>query len=106
MNGAGIYATRARDGELWSEGADIRFTRTKDKRTIYAFVLKWPGEKLLLRSVRPAEGSAVRMLGTDTPLKWTPQGPGVEIQIPPGLQDESRRPCRFAWCFQIRAEVV
>jgi alpha-L-fucosidase len=106
VNGAGIYATRAREGELWSEGADIRFTRTKDKGTIYAFVLKWPGEKLLLRSVRPAEGSAVRMLGTDTPLEWTPQGSGVEIQIPPGLQDESRRPCRYAWGFQIRTEVV
>ena len=34
VNGAGIYSTRAREGELWSEGADIRFTRTKDKRTI------------------------------------------------------------------------
>ena len=85
MNGSGIYASRAREGELWSEGADVRFTRSKDKRTVYAFVLKShrPGEKLLLRSVRPAEGSAVRMLGTDTPLKWETQGAGVEIQIPP-----------------------
>jgi alpha-L-fucosidase len=101
-NGEGIYSTRARDGELWSEGADIRFTRTKVKTTIYAFALKWPGEKLLLRSVRPAEGSAIQMLGTDAPLNWTLQGGGVEVQIPPGLQDESRRPCRFAWGFRIR----
>jgi alpha-L-fucosidase len=104
VNGAGIYATRARDGELWAEGGDIRFTRTKDKKTVYAFVLKWPGEKLLLRTVRPVDGSAVRMLGTDTALQWTPQGSGVEIQIPTGLQDESRRPCRLAWGFQIRTE--
>jgi len=106
VNGDGIYATRARDGELWSEGADIRFTRTKDRRTVYAFVLKWPGEKLLLRSARPAKGSEVRMLGTDTPLNYTLQGSGVEIQIPPGLQEEPRRPCRFAWCFQIRTEAA
>ena len=71
VNGAGIYATRGRDGELWSEGADLRFTRTKDNRTIYAFTLKWPGEKLLLRTVRPSEGSAIRMLGMREPLKWS-----------------------------------
>jgi alpha-L-fucosidase len=106
VNGTAIYATRARDGELWSEGADIRFTRTKDKHTVYAFALKWPGERLLLRSVRPMEGSQVRMLGTGTPLAWTPQGPGVEIRIPPALQEEARRPCRFAWCFQIRTEAA
>ena len=106
VNGGGIYSTRSRDGELWSEGADIRFTRTKDKRTIYAFVLKWPGEKLLLRSVSPAAGSVIRMLGTDVPLQWSPASAGVEVQIQPGMQDESRRPCRFAWGFQIRTEPV
>ena len=31
VNGAGIYATRPRDGDLWSDGPDIRFTRTKDR---------------------------------------------------------------------------
>jgi len=106
VNGAAIYATRAREGDLWSDGSDIRFTRTKDNRTVYAFALKWPGETLLLRSVRPVEGSAIRLLGTNTPLQWTAQGSGVEIRIPPALQDESRRPCRFAWCFQIRTEAA
>ena len=106
VNGGGIYSTRARDGELWSEGADIRFTRSKDQRTIHAFVLKWPGEKLLLRSVRPAPGSVIQMLGTNVPLQWSLASAGVEVQIPPGMQDESRRPCRFAWGFQIRTEPV
>ena len=27
VNGGGIYSTRARDADLWSEGADIRFTQ-------------------------------------------------------------------------------
>lgn len=102
INGAGIYSTRARDGELWSEGADVRFTRTKDRRTIYAFVLKWPGERLLLRSVRPAGNTGVRMLGANEPLQWTTADGGVEVRIPAGLQDESRRPCQFAWAFEIR----
>jgi alpha-L-fucosidase len=104
VNGAGIYATRPREADRWSEGSDIRFTRTKDKRTVYAFALKWPGDSLLLRTVRPAEGSLVQMLGTDLALRWTPQGSGMEVQIPTGLQDEARRPCPFAWGFQIRTE--
>ncbi len=103
INGDGIYSTRARDGEPWAEGADIRFTRTKDHKTIYAFALKWPGEKLLLRSVRPAANAGIRMLGTDEPLKWTQSSAGVEVQIPPGMQDESRRPCHFCWAFRIGA---
>jgi alpha-L-fucosidase len=106
VNAAGIYSTRARDGELWSEGPDIRFTRSKDKRTIYAFVLKWPGERLLLRSVRPAGGTGIRMLGTDEPLQWTPAGDGIEVHLPSGLQDESRRPCRIVWGFQIYTETI
>lgn len=101
VNGDGIYSTRARDAELWSEGADIRFTQTKDKRTTYAFVLRWPGEKLVLRSVRPAEGSVIQMLGASVALPWSLTSAGLEVQIPAGMQEESRRPCRFAWGFQI-----
>jgi alpha-L-fucosidase len=106
VNAGGIYATRPREADFWCEGADIRFTRTKDKRTIYAFALRWPGEKLSFRSIRPSEGSVIQMLGADVPLTWTLRDTGVEVQIPPGLQDESRRPCRFAWGFQIRTEAV
>jgi alpha-L-fucosidase len=106
VNGKGIYSSREREADLGSEGADIRFTRTKDKRTICAFVLQRPGEKLLLRSMRPAEGSVIQMLGTDVPLQWGLSSAGLEVQIPPGMRDESRRPCRFAWGFQIRTETV
>ncbi len=106
VNGEGIYSTRARDGDLWSEGGDIRFTRTKDKRTVYAFALTWPGERLLLRSVRPVAGSPIQMLGTGTLLNWRATDGGVEVQIPAGTQNESQRPCRFAWGFKIRAETA
>ncbi|HTQ54119.1 MAG TPA: alpha-L-fucosidase [Bryobacteraceae bacterium] len=102
INGAGIYATRAREGALWAEGPDIRFTRSKDNRTIFAFLLKWPGEKLLLQSVRLAGNAKIRMLGTNTPLEWTPADGGIDVRIPPGLQEDSRRPCRFAWTLEIR----
>ncbi len=102
VNGPAIYATRARDGALWSEGPDIRFTRAKDRRTLYAFALKWPGDTLLLRTVPPREAMGIRMLGTTEPLAWKPNDGATQIHLPPGLQDESRRPCPYAWAFEIR----
>jgi alpha-L-fucosidase len=59
VNGEGIYATRPREGDLWKEGNDIRFTQTKDHRTVYAFSLKWPGTTLTLKSIQPQPGSLV-----------------------------------------------
>jgi len=102
VNGEAIYGTRPREADLWSEGPELRFTRTKDGATIYALALQWPGEKLALRSVSLKEGSAVRMLGTAEQLRWTQSENGVEVQLPPAMQNESRRPCRFAWVFEIR----
>jgi alpha-L-fucosidase len=58
VNGEAIYSTRPRQGDLWKEGQDIRFTRSKDNQTVYAICLKWPGKTLTLKSVRPAAGAA------------------------------------------------
>jgi alpha-L-fucosidase len=101
--GEGIYGTRAREGDLWREGDSLRFTVSKDQRTIYAFALDWPGTTLALRSVRAQAGSVVRMLGTDAALAWRQSGNGLEIDLPAGLAEPARRPCRFAWGFRIVA---
>ena len=102
VNGEAIYATRPREGDLWKEGNDIRFTRSKDNRTVYALCLKWPGKMLTLKSVRPAEGAAITMLGVADSLKWKhASGAGLQIEIPDPLQDEKSRPCRCAWVLRI-----
>jgi alpha-L-fucosidase len=102
VNGNAIYATRERKGDLWREGDGIRFTRTKDSKTVYAFALSWPGRKLRLISVVPRPGSTVQLLGYPKPLDWQMDaGNGLTIDLPEQLQDESRRPCRFAWAFSI-----
>ncbi len=102
ISGEGIYATRARTGELWSEGEHVRFTRTKDGRRVYAYALEWPGEQMILRTVRARPESVIRMLGYSEPLSWR-QDPerGTVIELPAALQDEQRRPCRFAFGFRI-----
>jgi alpha-L-fucosidase len=101
VNGEAIYATRSREGGLWKEGQNIRFTRSKDGRFVYAFALEWPGGNLALKSVRPKAGSAVTMLGAKEPLKWRPEGRGLSIEMPESMQDPSGRPCGIAWTFRI-----
>jgi alpha-L-fucosidase len=102
VNGKGIYGTRPRDGSLWAEGSDVRFSRTKDWRYIYAFVQKWPGNTLTVASVRAKPGSQIQLLGAPSPLKWrNDSGRGLVIDIPANLQDEARRPCKYSYCFRI-----
>ena len=102
INGEAIYATRPREGDLWKEGDAIRYTRTKDKQTIYAISRGWPGHLLNLKTVEPKQGSAIYMLGRPTPLEWKyKKATGLEIMLPAELQDEAKRPCRMAWSFKV-----
>jgi alpha-L-fucosidase len=104
VNGEAIYSTRPREGGLWKEGDTIRYTRTKDKQTIYAISRGWPGRKLALKTVEPKQGSKVYMLGFAKPLEWKySKETGLEIFLPAELRDESKRPCKMAWTFKIAA---
>ena len=105
VNGVGIYGTRAR--EVWREdtGAEknvhVRFTRTKDGKNEFAFMRKWPGKELVLRTVTPLAHSEVKMLGVATPLKWVAlSGGGVKITITDNLQAIENRPSKHAWGFE------
>ena len=101
-NGEAIYATRPREGQLWKQGDDIRFTRSKDNKTVYAICLKWPGRTLTLKSVRPAAGAVITLLGGAEPLKWKDDpAAGLRIEIPAQVQDEKSRPCQRAWALRI-----
>jgi alpha-L-fucosidase len=108
VNGEGIYATRPRPGLLWSEGANLRFTRSKDERTIYCFALEWPGKSLLIRSLEQHQAATVELLGYPNkklPSRWDADK-GFMITIPEKLQQESNRPCRYAWGFKISSTSV
>lgn len=102
INGGAIYATRPRRGSFWKEGDAIRFTRTKDKQTIYAISRIWPGRVLKLKTVEPERSSKIFMLGWTNPLKWNySKSKGLEIFLPAELQDSTKRPCEIAWSFKI-----
>ena len=96
--GGGIYATRARNGELWREGDTIRFTRSKDERTIHCFALAWPGRVLTLKTVRLRPKSQVRMMGYSEPLPWRyDSASGLQIELPESMDSAEKRPTEHAW---------
>jgi alpha-L-fucosidase len=101
--GPGIYATRPREADHWREGETIRFTRSKDNRTVYCFALEWPGKTLALQSVRPLPGSRITMFGYPDPVRWNfDSATGLAIEIPESLAEKARRPNDYAWGWKIQ----
>jgi alpha-L-fucosidase len=102
VNGEAIYATRPRDGDDWSEGETVRYTRSKDRRFIYAILTEWPGAGVELKSLRPKTGSSIQLLGWDGSLQWRVDADrGTEIVFPENLQQQANRPCEYAWTLKI-----
>ncbi len=100
INGEAIYRTRP--WKRWNEGKEIRFTRSKDDKYVYAISLRWPGEKLVLRNLRPQPGTPITMLGVNRPLPWQMEdATGLTITVPPDLQDPAKRPCLQAYAFKL-----
>lgn len=82
---------------------DIRFT-VKDNN-LYAIVLDWPGEKVLITSLAPkgktwtglypSEIASITMLGDGKELKWEMTKEGLSIETP------KTKPCDYAYTFKI-----
>jgi alpha-L-fucosidase len=100
VNGEAIYNTRP--WNIYKEGNDVRFTRSKDNKYVYATSLNWPGESLTLRSLRAKEGSQVTMLGVKAHLKWQQDKEGLVIRIPAAIAEH--KPCKQAYAFKIEAQ--
>ena len=102
VNGEGIYATRPRLGTLWSEGAKLRFTRSKDNTVVYCFALTWPGKALEIQSLESKQIHSVELLGYSRKLAHRlDPARGLVVTIPDELQQPSERPCDHAWGFKI-----
>ena len=100
VNGEAIYKTRPY--KYFKEGDLVRYTRSKDDKFIYAMSLKWPGERLTLKLVRPRAGSTITMPGVALRLHWQLGWDGLTIDLPAAtLQEESRRPCKQIYVLKI-----
>ncbi len=87
----------------FSEGENIRFTRTKDWKYLYVHSLELPGKELRLKTVRPKVNSEIKLLGYSSPLKWRIENEELVIKIPESLLKENNQLNKNAWVFKVEA---
>jgi alpha-L-fucosidase len=93
INNEAIYATRPiapyREGK-------VCFTRGKDG-AVYATYLLEEGEAvpatIALKNIVPAQDATIRLLGSDTELKWQRDGAGARIVLPEGVSKGTVNDC-------------
>jgi alpha-L-fucosidase len=127
VNGEAIYETRKykifgegtaeliewverREGYKWDwsdlSSEDVRYTMTKDQKTLYATVLGWPDNgKYTMKSLASkknisTEGGihSIEMLGSDEKIKWEQSEKGLTVWFP------EDKPCDIAYSFKIRVK--
>lgn len=112
VNGEAIFETRP--WEVFGEGEakveaghfkedfnftakDIRFTRSKDGKAVYAIALGLPDGEVRIQSLAKGKApvSEVRLLGSDEKLPWKQDADALVIQKP------NSWPCKHAVAFKI-----
>jgi alpha-L-fucosidase len=77
---------------------DLRFTRSKDGKTVFALALGWPTGPLTLKSLRPTKtgpNAKVSLLGHKTPLRYRVTAAGaIEVDFP------AAAPCDHAYALK------
>lgn len=109
VNGEAIYSTRP--WKISSEGPnavksgsfqggsvsalgvkDIRFTQNKAKTVVYAIVLGWPTEPVMIKSLGTANANSpgkvanVQLIGCSEKLRWKQTPEGLRVEIPSSYQ--------------------
>ena len=105
VNGEVVYQSRGT--KHFREGDNTRFIQSADGNSLYAVSLGWPGESFTFSSIKPGEGEKVYMLGVEQPLEWAyNETRGTTVTIPTDLQEPANRPCRYAFVFKMKGEIV
>jgi len=74
------------EGKLIYTSSDIRFTQSKDKKSLYAIALGWPADgKLVVKSLASASGKVneLLLLGYSGKLDWKQTADGLIVTLPP-----------------------
>jgi alpha-L-fucosidase len=98
-NGEVVYGTEKLKAHF-KQGDDIRFTKKREEQIIYAISLKAPKKDLVLKFVKPLEGSKIELIGSDIPLNYTySEEEGLIINIPEDALSATGN--KYAWGFKI-----
>ncbi|MEI8293212.1 MAG: alpha-L-fucosidase [bacterium] len=84
-----------RDGCKPYTSEDIRFTQSKDGKTLYAIVMGVPKESLKIKSLAGEKIQGISLLGSDAKLNWKQEADALVIQ------PAAEWPCQHAVTFKI-----
>jgi len=111
VNGEAIYSTRpwkvsgegpdtVKSGSFQGDSIsklgvkDIRFTRNKTNTVVYAIVLGWPTEPIIVQSLGTSAANIpgianVQLIGTDEKLAWKQTREGLRVELPKRYQPKT-----------------
>ena len=84
VNGEAIYGTRTHTS--FNDGDNVRYTRSKDNKTLYVFLFNFPKEDVVLTKAMLSKNAKISMLGCGKNLKWKTTGQGVSISLPAEME--------------------
>ncbi len=73
------------EGKLQYSASDIRFTQSKDEKSLYAIALGWPSEgRLVVKTLGSTSGkiSELTLLGHSGQLDWRQTAGGLSVTLP------------------------
>lgn len=100
---AGGFSEAGKFLQLQYSAEDIRYTRSKDGKTLYAICLGWPQQPFTLKAVaveKAAANASVSLLGRSEAVPFTVHPDGSLTIAPPRVEVE-QRPCRYACVFRL-----
>lgn len=82
VNGEAIYATRS--CARYNDGDNIRYTRSKDDKTVYVAVLNWNSDvrRIPLEHLVVPDGAEITILGLPDRIEWERHGDGTVLFTP------------------------
>ncbi|WP_117883060.1 alpha-L-fucosidase [Aureibaculum luteum] len=104
VNGEAIYKTRR--FTYFQENDKVRYTQSKNGKTIYVLSSDWPENELKLTKVIPNKSSKIFLLGSDKELKWVCKDDKLTIKIPNELKKELNQATMQAFAFRIEGSPI
>jgi GH18 family chitinase len=62
-----------------------------------------PDTQVIIKQIKPKEGTVIRMYGSNADLKWTwNETAGLTVELP----DQASLPCKYVWVLKIEGTEI
>jgi alpha-L-fucosidase len=105
VNGEGIYNSTPWAYQNDTVNKNVWYTSSKDKQSVYAFLLSWPAgtTEVTLDAVVSSSSTTVNLLGSSGgPLSWKAEGPNSGIVIDVSNVTLNSLASDWAWTFKLQ----